>query len=289
MRIGKASFVPSLSIAAMLLAYPVQDGCRAQHATTQAQQRPEQKGQPVDLAPLERAINSVTSAVEALGKNPKAAEEKERADRDLKAQEKMAKWARKLYYATVLSLVLTVFGLILIARTLHHTKRAANSSAEIVEVTRDSAERQTRAYVSVKSIKLTSLLEGAVPEAAVTLINSGHSPATQICAVYGCQVGPIGQVFRIKFQNTKPTSRLALGPGIDANFSIKSSQGLSAADINAINAGRSTIVIAGAIVYKDIFQRTRRTIFKSMLPPGVKITAHTQTAVTACDKGNRMT
>lgn len=148
------SGLPIVAIIGLAVIYPIGDHCGAQTGNTDSQQQ-QSETKPIDLAPIKNALDSLASTIKTLKDNPDAASEKERAERDLKAQEAMARWAERLLWATVASLILTVAGIVLIWRTLVHTRRAADASDEMVrqgqETTRAAvyaAETAAAAYAS---------------------------------------------------------------------------------------------------------------------------------------------
>ncbi len=78
----------------------------------------------------------------------------------------MAKWAKKMYYATGATVILTLFALFAIVRTLHHTRRAADytkgmldqaiittsAAIEANKTTRLVGQAQIRPWVLYKGI-----------------------------------------------------------------------------------------------------------------------------------------
>lgn len=128
-RIGWVFFVALVGLA---IFNPVGDHGRAETRTEYRQSKPENYQQPVDISPVQDALDGIARAVKSLKDNPEADAEKRRAERDLQAQEDMAKWAERLLWATVASLLLTVAGITLIWRTLVHTKRAADAGDKMV-------------------------------------------------------------------------------------------------------------------------------------------------------------
>lgn len=183
-----------LVFAVVGLGYPINDGCHAQERSTDAHEQPQPKQSPVDLAPLQDAINRVTGAVEALKDNPEAEAENKRAESDLRAQKDMAKWAFWMFVAASWSVALTLIGVILIWRTLVYTKRAAaysQSMADAANETADAAKRQAehseqafsrleRPHVlvsNVSSIKHKVVKQSSRYYVACTLGNYGRTPA----------------------------------------------------------------------------------------------------------------
>jgi hypothetical protein len=107
--------------------------------------------------------------------------------RDLAAQERMA-------WAALGHLALTAIGVVLIRRTLIHTRRAADAAQaavneakaatgaakETVAVTQQTAERQLRTHVVVDNVLFTERgVEGA-STAVIKLRNGGQTPAYKV-------------------------------------------------------------------------------------------------------------
>lgn len=111
---------------------PINQDCRAQTGAPNGQGQPKEETKPVDVTPIKDALDGIANTVKSLKDNPDADAEKTRAERDLTAQEDMARWAFWLFCATVASLILTAVGVVLIWRTLVHTRRAVDSSDEMV-------------------------------------------------------------------------------------------------------------------------------------------------------------
>ncbi|WP_432343387.1 hypothetical protein WMC41_11875 [Shinella yambaruensis] len=118
------------------------------------------------------------------------AREPERSERNLKAQEDVASWAMGTLVVTFLSLMVTGVGVILVACTLKHTRRAADYAADMI----DEAKETTRAAVGMNDLTRaleTPLLGIRMPEGLVEfdsngfkkrpvkfrIVNMGRSPA----------------------------------------------------------------------------------------------------------------
>ena len=100
-------------------------------------------------AAYEQRQTEPVAAAGSLSQGPsaesKTARQEERAERDLKAQEEMAKWAFWLF-------VVTVAGVLLLAATLRETWKAGRSAAEIFTQTRrqaDIAEKSLSPFIAI--------------------------------------------------------------------------------------------------------------------------------------------
>ena len=121
-----------------------------------------------DITPALKGIETAIRELIAEKNEDQSQREEERDRRDLQAQEDMAFWAKAMTLATVATVILTAAALWAIVRTLHHTRRAADAAdgmltearattkaaQDTILVTREIGQAQTRAYVSVESVKV---------------------------------------------------------------------------------------------------------------------------------------
>lgn len=159
----RSSRLRFIALVGLAVLNPIGEYSSAQTGPANSQSKPRQATDPVDLKPIQDAIDRLAGSVKTQQDQKNAEADKERADRDLKAQEDMAKWASYLFWATVASLILTLGGLLLIWRTLVHTKIAADASAKMVF----EAEKTTAA-----AIKGAEAAERSAADAREQLITS---------------------------------------------------------------------------------------------------------------------
>jgi len=217
------------------------------------------------LAGIERAIRDLVPEIDEVTTNA----EERREKRDLKAQESMAESAVGMLYATFATVVLTFAALIAIIRTLHHTRRAADYTGDMleeakkatvaaegaVEVTRDIGEKQVRAYLHVTDFSFSVGKTGEIG-ATISVANAGQSPAVNVRA-------------SVKFEHDGKTPvRLDIPmPNISANStatrSIKPiSQKSTGRGINGANRITSYIIVKANDVFEvEIDTVSMRTIF----------------------------
>ena len=147
--------------------------------------------QPPDYS---RALQQIESAIRDLVAKEDKQEgqrQEEREVADLEAQQHMALWAMLMFFASTASVVVTVVGVVLIWRTLHHTRRAADYAKDMVDESssppkplrppspnRRIGEAQVRAYLTVSDV--TMIIEGTIPVIECSISNSGNSPAFEI-------------------------------------------------------------------------------------------------------------
>jgi len=109
-----------------------------------------------ELVGIERAIRDLEAEIGA----PEGEEEKQRKDRDLKAQEDMVHWAMAMFWATVVTVVVAGFGIHYVRKTLIETRRLGKI--------------QMRAYLSCEGGKFWLKEKMIVFE--IYLTNRGQSP-----------------------------------------------------------------------------------------------------------------
>lgn len=157
---------------------------------------------------LQRIESAIRNLIPAPDENKSQRQEQREID-DLQAQEGMAKWAFWMFVASTATVAITFVGLILIWRTLHHTRRAADYAKDMViearlttqaakatvaesEKAAEAANKQAdiaqqalrgleRPYLFVKIINTEHLRhpdEASQPHVIYTLVNHGKTPAT---------------------------------------------------------------------------------------------------------------
>lgn len=140
------------------------------------------------LSGIESAIRDLISEEDATNQQ----EQERRDNRDLAAQEGMALWAEYVFYATAATVLITQIGLLMIWRTLHHTRRAADYAKDMVleaqkttiaadqsvEVARQIGEAQTRAYLHCSGAKYKRNKDHV--SAILEIENIGNSPASNV-------------------------------------------------------------------------------------------------------------
>lgn len=145
------------------------------------------------------ALDRIETAIRDLIREESEEERKRVADqatKDLEAQTQMAEWAMEVALAAIASAFLTFGGLILIWRTLHHTKIAAGHAEKMVceaRKTTAQAVKQTQLaqdtynflespYLAVKAIDATMLHsnQGGTRAISYNISNFGRRPAVVI-------------------------------------------------------------------------------------------------------------
>lgn len=217
---------PQEVVPAPLESQPVPEGRQTTSENGAAGQGQDKEPAPEKLSPsldkIEAAIRDlITQERAAQGQGPKDEE-----IRDLEAQEGMALWAKAMFWATIAAVVLTFAGIVLIWRTLHHTRRAANHtegmlgeakettksardavdeakaatqaartsaakayeiSARAVANSEKMGEIQVRAYLIISGVK-ARWSEKETPTLSITIRNSGQTPAGNVTVKAKCSL-----------------------------------------------------------------------------------------------------
>jgi len=101
------------------------------------------------------------------------------AERDLNAQQKMAKYTRLIYKVTAWGLVIGFLTVIGLAITIFQTRK-------ITRQDREMGEAQVRAYLSIEKLRCTIKREPRFEmKISISCKNTGQSPASNVEAVLG--------------------------------------------------------------------------------------------------------
>lgn len=241
--------VVAVGLGASQSANPVGEQGRRQGGSAEGQARPQ--GQADAAAPsVETSLQSIARHVEASQTGPDAEKSEKRADRDLDAQEAMALWAKWMFFAAALTTVISGAGVFLIWRTLIHTRTAAKAGADIVTVTRDSAEHQLRAYVGIPQIDVVD--EGHRFFVRVHIKNFGHTPANDVRLTTLATKGDDAETAERKTQKLDP---IVLMPGDVKELPFVF--GGTGPEMDRFRDGKRKMGLLIEGTYVDAFEKTR--------------------------------
>lgn len=187
-------------------------------------------------APTRAPAAAKTEAVKAGAKSKEVASEEARQQatekrdiRDLVAQEDMAKWAYWMLIVAALGTALSLLGILLVWRTLHHTRRAADFSGAAIQeakaataaaitaseaateantILKETTDSQLRAYVGPESITYTYNAETGAFAVTSIIKNFGQTPAYKYRTLVGLNFipFPISQIPEVSgFQDNHHT------------------------------------------------------------------------------------
>ncbi len=227
---------------------------------------------------LTSALDRIETAIrDLIAEEDKTEQERarEQASRDLNAQEGMAWWAELMFYATAGTVVLTFVALVAIIRTLHHTRRAADytrdmlAQAELTTEAAIAAVGTERAWLTMAQIatqgptNIEDVSTGKTFNNAIRIMltweNTGRSPAIKVATRAFVEVrrGADSQVIASfdDVQFSEQDHQGAVGVGQRAYGGTPIIQEDDARDWLEMNA---TIHLYAIISYNDTFSQTRR-------------------------------
>lgn len=279
----------TFGLAGFAYAQPIDGNASGQPAASQSQQKPAREAEPKPAPTVQDLLQRIAGALEAANSKTESADEREHAQRDLDAQEGMAKWAKYMLWAGGADVVLTVVGIVLIWRTLVHTRKAAESAKDMVdeavkttaaaidaanaattanEIAREMGQRQMRAYVSLEKMTITVFEVGKPVQIDVELKNSGQTPAKQLRGIteyFHCvDQGSL----KIRFQKGTNISTIDVGAGGPCKMPVSDGIPLTRERYRAIASRDETLVVAGVHRYDDVFGKRHLLVFKGYLVVG---------------------
>jgi hypothetical protein len=110
------------------LGYPVDQASSNQNRATENQPEDAEHGPPSALPTIENSISTAASLVQAAQGDPKTYADEKRAERDVHAQESMAKWAFWMLVVAAITAGLSAVGMVLIWRQVSLTRRAVEET-----------------------------------------------------------------------------------------------------------------------------------------------------------------
>lgn len=263
-------------LAGLANAEPIGDDTGSETRTSQAQSEPSDHAQPAADAAVKRGLASVARSLESEKGKPETNNQDQRAERDLAAQEAMAKWAKWMFWAALGSVVLTAIGVGLIWRTLVHTKLAAIAAADAVSeaksateaanqtlaVTENTAMRQLRAYISIEPDTVYNWIHrDQVLGVRFITRNHGQTPGGQIYFEYSMALRDAPPKIRAPELPHRYDQKTALFPGATVPVRLYYRGRLSDDEIADIEAGHTRFHTWGVMHYTDAFKKRRRTKF----------------------------
>jgi hypothetical protein len=178
---------------------------------------------------------------------------------DLKAQQDVAEWSFLSMLFTGAGLVTTIVGLYFIVKSLSVTRQA-------VELARDTAQKQLRAYVGVRNIEFEN---GCIH---VYAHNNGQTPAFELQHRIAFDVNDTEACDYAAFdfageltRDLIPNHKRGFNPGEDGKFAREIDQSFIQGERPI--AGKF-ILIWGRFDYKDVFGNRHHTLFCQRKPGG---------------------
>jgi hypothetical protein len=229
-------------------------------------------------------------SAECIEQAKQAAREYQRKEQDLAAQKTAAWWTTIAGAAAVFAAALSVLGVFLIWRTLHHTRLAARATQRMAfdtpvaiqaaveanvamreanETARDTARRQLRAYVSAHEVHiLQPLVVGKIFKLQIDLYNSGETPAHEVIQKYA-MIGVVAgndPSFEFPAMQNEP-SISTIGSNGKSQIYPQGASAVTQDVFDNVMAERIIIYIFGLIEYRDVFSEAHKTAFRVRYDP----------------------
>ncbi len=187
----------------------------------------------------------------------------QRNERDLNAQETMARWTWVMGGIAGIGLIVSLIGIGLIYVTFKETRRAADTGREANEIARSSSERQLRAYVGVERIFVKTKAVGQVTVGEVVVKNFGQTPAYNYHLASHLVIWETGGDEHLLNVPSQPNMRTSdLQPSASSLAYPRAPNILTQEILDRLNAGTSVIYLVGRIDYEDTFGNPRVTRFR---------------------------
>lgn len=145
-------------------------------------------------------------------------------------------------------------------------KMSAEAAAAANEITRDAAQRQTRAYISITHFTLKPLEVGKLIQVGLQVENLGATPAHIEHSLCGVCSGPYPDhpLPTVETQIYAPTlSRPVLGKNVQFFPTGHSGAPLTPNALAAIESGKHAVYCWGEIKYRDVYGAVRFTRWKA--------------------------
>lgn len=177
------------------------------------------------------------------------------------SSDSLANWITSV--VGIVATLVSIWAVILLNHTLLQTAAATKAAQEAVAVTRSIGEKQVRAYVYATNFKAKSFAVGEHPEFTLDFRNSGQSPARK-CRVRASVFLGVGSGDHTKIRIPDPGraySRSEIAAGDNSGILRRWDTPLSAQQLDLLQKGFLTFVIAGHLTYHDVFGKTHRMTF----------------------------
>jgi hypothetical protein len=189
---------------------------------------------------------------------------------DLQAQWEMAKMARWMFWATMGSIAVGIFGFGALLVSLWQTRSSIKTNETTATDARELGEAHARAYLHVDNMRFSSDGKAAI----ISIRNTGSTPAPMLCA--GCEVkkAPPGRVREaIVFGSYSYKGWHSLPAGTSRDFRIDFPGGFEIVQENrarldgigglmpGVAEQSDRVVVVGRIVWNDVFGQYLETGF----------------------------
>lgn len=134
-----------------------------------------------------------------------------------------------------------------------------------VEISRRTARRQLRGYVSLRPTIIYNIGYGYHPRIDFIAKNHGQTPCSDLRAVYEIALlpEPLPPAHKFPTPESSLNFQNSLFPGADLTIWIVSKRALTPDEVNDIFIDRQRLHCWGILYYRDAFRRERQTKFSA--------------------------
>ncbi|WDR00767.1 hypothetical protein PSC71_08465 [Devosia sp. J2-20] len=123
----------------------------------------------------------------------------------------LAQWIMSLF--AIVATGASLYGIRLLRDTFKETERTATAAIESNEIARDTAERQLRAYISVREVRVAVFGVGKNTRIEAVFVNTGQTPAKRIQLSLLTVGGSDPEKAFFRKGSFVTSDRMELGPG----------------------------------------------------------------------------
>ena len=237
------------------------------------------KSAPKDQSPtaLIPSLDKIEAAIRDLKPRADKAEDEQKTKReeaDLQAQKDMADWARRMFWATVLSVIAaflgvaaTGVGIYLIWKTLGETKRAADSAADMAVQAReatqaafesaDLARKQLYPIVKVAPIGFVPMggcpIRGSIVNHGPTAISGVRIDARMRIFGSHSSANKVGMTSKVWISNVLAGDPTREFECTSNDFDLDSDDFFAGLTVEQVNAEAFHVRVVMIVTYSDIF------------------------------------
>jgi len=191
---------------------------------------------------------------------------------DLEAQKDMAFWAKLMFWTSAAMVIITSIGIALIYGTLIQTGRMLTEAEKTtaaalanVEVTKDTAKRQLRAYITAEPM-VERVRSGEKVRMTINATNYGQTPARNVRIRTAVFVRNLPfNLEKERAENAKKpelTERQTIHPTDATYFPHISDFVLPEVAFKMMEEDKAAIFFTGEIYYDDVFDEPHETRFR---------------------------
>lgn len=171
------------------------------------------------------------------------------------SEDTLAQWL--MMVASLLAVGISGLAVYWVKRTFEVTREMAADSREV-------GQRQIRAYVSAAVSSTRDVIEGQTPTFMIKVSNSGQSPARRCIVRAGVfMTHGNGDDLPIRIPPPIPNGSVSYIPAGSSVVLMRHIQTpLGQVQIALLQNSTFKFVLAGYIIYRDVFGKTRRSTFK---------------------------